>query len=93
MWWCLLHVCQHACTAYVQAGMQHSAACLLLSRAHLLPGAFMVTAPHARTSSWRPVPGSAHDADHLQRIRRVYEQFKARVASQTQAKQRAGGTA
>lgn len=71
---CAFHLC--CSNAQVSPG-------LLPHRLQVLPGAFMVTAPHARANSWRPVPGSARDADHLTRIGRVYEAFKARVAAQT----------
>jgi hypothetical protein len=48
----------------------------------VLPDAFMVTAPHKRASSWRPVPGTAADAAHLQRISGVYADFKQQLAAQ-----------
>jgi hypothetical protein len=48
----------------------------------VLPDAFMVTAPHQRSSSWRPTPGTAADAAHLDRIAAVYAQFKQGLAKQ-----------
>jgi len=48
----------------------------------VLPDAFMVTVPHKRSSSWRPQPGTSADAAHLQRISRVYEQFKQQLVQQ-----------
>lgn len=48
----------------------------------VLPDAFMVTVPHKRSTSWRPTPGTAADAAHLQRISAVYAQFKQQLAEQ-----------
>jgi hypothetical protein len=48
----------------------------------VLPDAFMVTAPHKRSTSWRPAPGTAADAAHMQRISAVYAQFKKQLAEQ-----------
>eukprot|EP00775_Hariotina_reticulata_P011557 gene11557-11701_t len=48
----------------------------------VLPDAFMVTAPHTRSSTWRPQPGTASDDEHLTRIGLVYDQFKLRVRQQ-----------
>lgn len=55
---------------------------LFVHAVQVLPDAFIVTAPHKRSSSWRPTPGTAADAAHLQRIRRVYESFKQQLAQQ-----------
>jgi hypothetical protein len=54
----------------------------LLLLLQVLTDAFMVTAPHKRSSSWRPVPGTATDEAHLARISLVYEQYKARLAAE-----------
>lgn len=46
----------------------------------VLPDAFMVTSPHKRSSSWRPLPGTARDEAHLARIKDVYEMFKQDIS-------------
>ncbi|KAF6265423.1 hypothetical protein COO60DRAFT_1633546 [Scenedesmus sp. NREL 46B-D3] len=62
--------------------VQHAWHCSRLGYSFkVLTDAFMVTAPHKHSSSWRPVPGTATDEAHMARISRVYEQFKAQVAA------------
>jgi hypothetical protein len=48
----------------------------------VMPDAFMVTAPHARGNTWRPLAGTASDDQHLNRIQLVYDQFKQRIRQQ-----------
>jgi len=45
----------------------------------VLPDAFLVTAPHERTATWRAAPGTAADAEQLERVRKVYAGFKERL--------------
>ncbi|WIA43319.1 hypothetical protein OEZ86_009817 [Tetradesmus obliquus] len=63
--------------------VQHAWHCAQLGYSfQVLSDAFMVTAPHKRSSSWRPVPGTATDDAHLAMISQVYEQFKQRLAAE-----------
>lgn len=48
----------------------------------VLPGAFLVTAPHPRAPTWRAAPGTAADQQQLARVKQVYTTFKQRLARQ-----------